>query len=60
MNMRMYVRKNELIIAMESNLGPKIRDKLEKEEDDASHYWCTYAGEGILRLSAKEMFCSRC
>jgi hypothetical protein len=34
--MRRYVRKKELINSMEEALGPKIRKKLEKEEDEAS------------------------
>jgi hypothetical protein len=45
--MRRYVRKRDLIAAMdEGSLGPKIVAKLEKEEDAASHCWCTYAGAG--------------
>ena len=48
---RRYVRKRELIIAMEEeSLEPKIMDKLEKEEDGASHCWCTYAGDGIFEV----------
>lgn len=51
--MRMYVRKNELIIAMESNLGQQIVAKLEKTEDNASYYCCTYAGEDIFEVGGQ-------
>ncbi|XP_059446413.1 uncharacterized protein LOC132177958 [Corylus avellana] len=52
--MRRYVRKRELIAAMEDgSLGPKIMAKLEKEEDGASHCWCTYAGEGIFKVECE-------
>jgi hypothetical protein len=51
--MRRYVKKRELITAMDGNLGPKILAKLEKEEDEASHCWCTYAGEGIFEVECK-------
>jgi hypothetical protein len=48
---RRYVRKRELIAAMEEgSLGPKIVEKLEKENDGASYCWCTYAGEGIFEV----------
>jgi hypothetical protein len=42
-----------MISAMKGSLGQKILAKLEKEEDGASHCWCTYAGEVFLRLSEK-------
>jgi hypothetical protein len=49
--MMRYVRKRELIAAMdEGSLRPKILAKLEKEEDDASHCWCTYAGAGMFEV----------
>ena len=48
--MRRYVRKMELIVAMECNFGQKIMAKLEKEEDGASHYWWTYVGDGIFEV----------
>jgi hypothetical protein len=48
--MRRYVRKREKIISMEEALGPKIRKKLEKEEDEASNCWCTYAGNGMFEV----------
>lgn len=52
--MRRYVRKRELIAAMEDgSLGPKIKAKLEKEEDGASHCWCTYAGDGIFEVECE-------
>jgi hypothetical protein len=35
---------------MEEALGPKIREKLEKEEDEASNCWCTYAGNGMFEV----------
>jgi hypothetical protein len=41
----------ELIAVMdEGSLGPKILVKLEKEEDEVSHCWCTYAGVGIFEV----------
>jgi hypothetical protein len=49
--MRRYVRKRRIIAAMEEgSLGPKIVEKLEKEENGASHCRCTYAGEGIFEV----------
>ena len=46
---RRYVRKRELITAMEEgSLGPKIMEKLEKENDGASHCWYTYASDDIF------------
>ncbi|XP_059432949.1 uncharacterized protein LOC132166186 [Corylus avellana] len=48
--MRRYVRKKELISSMEEALGPKIIKKLEKEEDEASNCWCTYAGQGMFEV----------
>jgi hypothetical protein len=49
--MKRHVRKRELITAMkEGSLGPKIVDKLEKEEDGASHCWCTYSGDGLFEV----------
>ncbi|XP_059431509.1 uncharacterized protein LOC132165014 [Corylus avellana] len=47
--MRRYVRK-ELMNSMEEALGPKIRMKLEKEDDEASHCWCTYDGDGMFKV----------
>ena len=47
--MRRYVRKNELTSSMEEALGPMIRKKLEKEEDEANNYWCTYARHGMFK-----------
>jgi hypothetical protein len=41
----------ELIFAMEGNLGPTIMAKLEKEEDGASHCWCTYVGAHMLVIT---------
>ena len=34
---------------MEEAVGPKIR-KLEKEEDEASNCWCTYARQGMFEV----------
>ena len=49
--MRRYVRKRGLIAAMEEgSLGQKIVEKLEKEEDGASHCSCTYAGDSIFEV----------
>jgi hypothetical protein len=48
--MMRYVRKSEMIISMEEALGPKIRKKLEKEEDEASNCSCTYAGNGMFEV----------
>jgi hypothetical protein len=49
--MMRYVRKMELIAAIEEeSLRPKIMEKLEKEEDGANHYWCTYSGNGIFEV----------
>jgi hypothetical protein len=47
--MRRYVRKRGLISTMEEgSLGPKIVEKLKKEEDGASYCECTYADDGIF------------
>jgi hypothetical protein len=35
---------------MEEALGPKIRKKLEKEEDEASNCWCIYAGNEMFEV----------
>jgi hypothetical protein len=49
--MKRYVRKRGLIAAMEEgSLGPKIVEKLQKEEDGASYCECTYAGDGIFEV----------
>ncbi|XP_059463443.1 uncharacterized protein LOC132192169 [Corylus avellana] len=48
--MRTYVRKKEMINSMEEAIGPKIRKKLEKEEDEASSCCCTYAGQGMFEV----------
>ncbi len=38
---------------MEGNCGPKIMEKLEVEEDEVSHCWCTYVGEGLFEVEYK-------
>jgi hypothetical protein len=48
--MKRYVKKNELIAAMEYSLGQKKMVRFEKEEDGASHYWCIYASYGIFKV----------
>jgi hypothetical protein len=48
--MRRYMRKKDLISSMEEALGPKIRKKLEKEEDEANNCWCTYARHGMFEV----------
>jgi hypothetical protein len=53
--MRRYVRKRELIRAMDGNIGPKIQAKLEFEEDESSHCSCTYAGSGLFEVESRGM-----
>ena len=48
--MRRYVRKKEMINSMEEALGPKIRKKLEKEEEEASKCFCTYARNHMFEV----------
>jgi hypothetical protein len=51
--MRRYQRKRDAIKAMEGNVGRKIKEKLEIEEDDAGHCWCTYAGDCLFEVESK-------
>jgi hypothetical protein len=48
--MRRYVRKKKMINSIEEALGPKIRKKLAKEEDEASNCFCTYAGNNMFEV----------
>jgi len=51
--MRRYQRKRDAIRAMEGNLGPKIKEKLEIEEDEASHCTPIFAGDGLFEIECK-------
>jgi hypothetical protein len=51
--MRRYQRKREIIAAMEGNLGPKIKEKLEIEEDEAGHCTPTFAGDGLFEVECR-------
>lgn len=55
--MRRYQRKKkkDAIKAMEGNVGPKIKKKLEIEEDEARHCWSTYASDGLFEVESKGM-----
>jgi hypothetical protein len=50
--MKRYMRKKkkEMINSMEEVLGPKIGKKLEKEEDEASNYCCTYVKNHMFEV----------
>jgi hypothetical protein len=51
--MRRYVRKKEMISGMEEALGPKIRKKLAKEEDESSDCFCTYDGNNMFEVECR-------
>lgn len=51
--MRRYQRKKDAIKAMKRNVGQKIKQKLEIEEDEAGHWWCTYAGDCLFEVESK-------
>lgn len=51
--MRRYQRKREIIAAMEGNVGPKIKEKLEIEEDEAGHCTPTFAGDGLFEVECR-------
>ncbi|XP_062164888.1 uncharacterized protein LOC133871456 [Alnus glutinosa] len=50
--MRRYQRKREIIAAMEGNVGPKIKEKLEKE-DEAGHCTPIFAGDGLFEVECR-------
>jgi hypothetical protein len=51
--MRRYQRKRDAIRAMEGNMGPKIKEKLEIEEDEANHCRPIFAGDGLFEVDCK-------
>jgi hypothetical protein len=51
--MRGYQRKREIIAAMEGNVGPKIKEKLEIEEDEAGHCTPTFDGDGLFEVECR-------
>jgi hypothetical protein len=51
--MRRYQRKRDAIRAMEGNVEPKIKEKLEIEEDEASHCTPSFAGDGLFEVDCK-------
>jgi len=53
--MRKYQRKRDAIRAMEGNVGPKIKEKLEVEEDEASHCMPIVTGDGLFEVDCKGM-----
>jgi hypothetical protein len=46
-------KKKDLINAMEGNVWPKIKEKLEMEEDGAGHCSPSYAGDGSFEVDCK-------
>jgi hypothetical protein len=50
---RRYQKKRDLINAMEGNVGLKIKEKLEIEEDEADHCSPSYAGDGLFEVDCK-------
>jgi hypothetical protein len=48
--MRRYQRNRDAIRAMEGNVGPKIKVKLEIKEDEASHCTPIFAGDGLFEI----------
>jgi hypothetical protein len=38
---------------MEGNVGPKIKEKLEIEEDEAGHCTPTFTGEGLFEVECR-------
>jgi hypothetical protein len=50
---RMYQRKRKIIAAMEGNVGPKIKEKLEIEEDEVGHCTPTFASEGLFKVECR-------
>jgi hypothetical protein len=53
--MRRYQRKRDAIRVMEENVGPKIKEKLEVMEDEASHCMPIVAGDGLFEVDCKGM-----
>jgi hypothetical protein len=51
--MRRYQRKRDAIRVMEENVGPKIKEKLEVKEDEASHCMPIVAGDGLFEVDCK-------
>jgi hypothetical protein len=52
---RRYQRKRDAIRAMEGNVGPKIKEKLEIEEDEASHCMPIFVGDGLFEVDCNGM-----
>jgi hypothetical protein len=51
--MKRYVKKKEMINSMEEALGPKIRKKLAKEEEEANNCFCTYVGNHMFEVECE-------